>query len=205
MGNRRWRNSFFGGGKLIYIECQPWHRKQNWALVPRSITLQLEWSIEASFSHLYKVKVKVAQLCPTLCGPMDCIVHGILQATILEWVAFPFSRGSSQHRDRTQVFRTNAHPTYVIRLWITNVTELCKQDALEKLQVLRFREKLTPTFFIKWVVQLVFLSFKIVFFSKSLILFSLLAFTHFVKNSWLSGQNSLWAKLVSCTKPALMY
>ena len=30
------------------------------------------------------------------CNPMDCIVHAILQARILEWVAFPFSRGSSQ-------------------------------------------------------------------------------------------------------------
>ena len=30
-------------------------------------------------------------------------VHGILQAKILEWVAFPFSRGSSQPRDRTQI------------------------------------------------------------------------------------------------------
>ena len=37
-------------------------------------------------------KVKVTQLCPTLCDPMDCIVLGILQARILEWVAFPFSR-----------------------------------------------------------------------------------------------------------------
>ena len=34
---------------------------------------------------------------------MDCIVHGILQARILEWVAFPFPRGSSQPRDRIQV------------------------------------------------------------------------------------------------------
>ena len=49
--------------------------------------------------------MKVAQLCPTLCDPMDCIVHGILQARILEWVAFRFSRGSSQPRDRTQVSR----------------------------------------------------------------------------------------------------
>ena len=54
---------------------------------------------------LLEVKVKLAQLCPTLLDPMDCIVHGILQARILEWVAFPFSRGSSQPRDRTQVFR----------------------------------------------------------------------------------------------------
>ena len=49
------------------------------------------------------VKVKVAQSYWTLCDPMDYTVHGILQARILEQVAFPFSRGSSQHRDRTQV------------------------------------------------------------------------------------------------------
>ena len=49
------------------------------------------------------VKVKVAQSCPTLCDPMDYTVHGILQARIQECVAFPFSRGSSQPRDRTQV------------------------------------------------------------------------------------------------------
>ena len=52
---------------------------------------------------LAQVKVKVAQLCPTLWDSMGCIVHGILQARILEWVAFPFSRGSSQPRDQTQV------------------------------------------------------------------------------------------------------
>ena len=48
-------------------------------------------------------EVKVTQWCPTLCDPMDYTVHGILQARILEWVAFPFSRGSSQPRDQTQV------------------------------------------------------------------------------------------------------
>ena len=44
-----------------------------------------------------RVKVLVAQLCPTLCDSMNCSfsVHGILQAKILEWVAIPFSRGSS--------------------------------------------------------------------------------------------------------------
>ena len=45
----------------------------------------------------------VTQLCLTLCNPIDYTVHGILQARILEWVAFPFSRGSSQPRDQTQV------------------------------------------------------------------------------------------------------
>ena len=51
-------------------------------------------------------EVKVAQSCPTLCDSMDYTVHAILQATILEWVAFPFSRGSSQLRDQTKVSRT---------------------------------------------------------------------------------------------------
>ena len=42
--------------------------------------------------------VLVTQLCPTLfdCGPPGSSVHGILQARILEWVAIPISRGSSQ-------------------------------------------------------------------------------------------------------------
>ena len=41
--------------------------------------------------------------CVPLCYPMDYTVHEILQARILEWVAFPFSTGSSQPRDRSQV------------------------------------------------------------------------------------------------------
>ena len=49
------------------------------------------------------MKVKVTQSCLTLCDPMDYSVHGILQDRILEWVAFPFSRGSSQPRDQIQV------------------------------------------------------------------------------------------------------
>ena len=49
------------------------------------------------------VKVKVTQSCLTLCDPMDYTVHGILQARVLEWAAFPFSRGSPQPRGPTQV------------------------------------------------------------------------------------------------------
>ena len=57
---------------------------------------------------LHEVKVLVVQLCLTLCDPMDCSlpgssVHGILQARILEYVAIPFCKGSSQPRDQTQV------------------------------------------------------------------------------------------------------
>ena len=54
-----------------------------------------EWNIES-----------VTQSCLTLCDPMAYTVHGILQARILEWVAFPFSRGWSQPRDQTQVSHT---------------------------------------------------------------------------------------------------
>ena len=50
-----------------------------------------------------KVKMKVAQSCQNLCNTMDYAVNGILQARILEWVAIPFCRGSSQPRDQTQV------------------------------------------------------------------------------------------------------
>ena len=71
------------------------------------------WPLEVTSIHLalvgcqelnWKVKVKAAQSCQTICHPMDYTVHGILQARILEWVAFPFFRGSFQPRDRTQVF-----------------------------------------------------------------------------------------------------
>ena len=54
------------------------------------------------------VEVKVAQSCLTLCHPMDCSlpgssVHDILQTRKLDWVAVPFSRGSSWPGDQTQV------------------------------------------------------------------------------------------------------
>ena len=52
-----------------------------------------------------KKEVKATQSCLTLCDPMAYEVDGILQARILEWIAFPFSRGSSQPRDWTQVSR----------------------------------------------------------------------------------------------------
>ena len=48
-------------------------------------------------------KVKAAQSCLTLRDPMGYTDHGILRARILEWLAFPFCRGSSQPRDQTQV------------------------------------------------------------------------------------------------------
>ena len=74
--------------------------------------------------------VKVAQSYSTLCDPMDYTVHGILPARILEWVAFPFSSGSSQSRDRTQVF------LWPLEVWkntfllfsLTQFVELCYRN-----------------------------------------------------------------------------
>ena len=62
----------------------------------------MKWAIVIDIYKLL-MKVKVTQSHLTLCDPMDYTVHGILQARILEWVAFLFSKGSSQPRDQTQV------------------------------------------------------------------------------------------------------
>ena len=68
-------------------------------------TTNLKTDLIMNFSSKILFIVKVAQSRQNLCDPMDYTVHGILQAGILEWVAFPFSRGSSQPWDRTQVSR----------------------------------------------------------------------------------------------------
>ena len=59
--------------------------------------------VSVDWMHVKWREVKVTQSCPTLCDPKDYTVHGILQARILEWVAFPFSMRSFQPRDWTQV------------------------------------------------------------------------------------------------------
>ena len=69
--------------------------------ISRGIFYMLTFRMKISM----KVKVKVTHSCLTLCDPMDYTVHGILQARILEWVAFPISRVSSQPSDGTQVSR----------------------------------------------------------------------------------------------------
>ena len=72
-------------------------------IICRTLKLGLEVTVEIPSNpivfqlHLRYSKVKVTQPCPTLCDSVDW-VHGILQARILEWVAFPFSRGSCQPR-----------------------------------------------------------------------------------------------------------
>ena len=65
---------------------------------------------EVPYWYCWKVSVLVASSCQILCDPMDCnlpgsSVYGTSQARILESVAIPFSRGSSEHRDQTPVSR----------------------------------------------------------------------------------------------------
>ena len=72
----------------------------SWVLVSCLPLAPVSWMTLGIYTYIY---MKVTQSCPVLYDPMDSIVHGILEARILEWVAFPFSRGSSQTRDWTQV------------------------------------------------------------------------------------------------------
>ena len=67
-----------------------------------------KWIKEGAVGKACMHTCLATQSCLTLCDPMDCSlsvssVHGILQAGILEWVAYPFSRGSSQPRNQTQI------------------------------------------------------------------------------------------------------
>ena len=71
--------------------------------------------------NMMRKEVLVAELCLTLWDPIDCSppgssVHGVLQARTLEWVAIPFSRGSSWPRDQTQVSCTAGR---FLTLWST--------------------------------------------------------------------------------------
>ena len=71
----------------------------NWNFLP----LKQERIALMEMTQQNKMKVKVTQLCPTLCNPMDYTVSGILQARILVWWTIPFSRGYFQLRDQIQV------------------------------------------------------------------------------------------------------
>ena len=83
------------GNPLQYSSFLPGESRGQRSLVGYSPWGHTEWDTTERVTLLLLLKV-------TLCDPVDCTVHGILQARILEWVAFPLSRGSSQSRDRTQ-------------------------------------------------------------------------------------------------------
>ena len=105
-----------GGGNdhpLQYSRLENSMDRGTWQATARGSTKSQDWAQHYLFhlnSTLYcsSAESEVAQLCPTLCDPMDCslprsYVHGILQARILEWVAISFSRGSPWPKDGTRV------------------------------------------------------------------------------------------------------
>ena len=122
------------------------------------------------------MKVLVTQSCLTLCDPMDCSppgssVHGILQARILEWVAIPFSRESSQSRDWIQVSciagrffynlshhgspQITLHPAYTVVTclsWSNSIRSSKDNIPYNYYKVIYFKAALIkPTFVLQWL------------------------------------------------------
>ena len=97
--------------KLKFSKIYDFHWKKlnhniqsySWDIDRKKVKAKVPGSCPTLCYSMDYMKVKVTQLCPTLCDPMDYTVRGILQARILEWVAVPFPKGSSQPRDWTQV------------------------------------------------------------------------------------------------------
>ena len=71
--------SWVPAGSLAWLTCFLW-----------GLSLSLLSCVFQPLLVTLKVKLNIIQSCPTLCDHMDYTVHGILQARILEWVAFPF-------------------------------------------------------------------------------------------------------------------
>ena len=102
---------FIGNAKLLNLGKESTHKdyREDSFSPSERVACRLErWIGEWKRVSLV-VQCLVAQSCLTLCHPVDCSlpgssVHAILQARILECVANPYSRGSSQPRDQTQVF-----------------------------------------------------------------------------------------------------
>ena len=121
------------------------------------------------------MRAKSLQSCPTLCDPMDCSppvssVHGILQARILEWVAMPSSRGSSQPRDRTRISDISCISRWVLYHFISAMWEAhrflfyqlnpgmflsCFQNNFQRVQALQF---LTSTKLFSFIHQFICVS-----------------------------------------------
>ena len=81
----------------------------------------------------------VAQLCPTLCNPLDCSppgssFHGISQARILEWVVISSSRGSSRHRNQTPISCASCIAGKFLTHWSI-------EEARRRMYVVRMTEK----------------------------------------------------------------
>jgi len=105
-----------GEGKRSRLHQRPTPGEQKVCLLTIPIPITRLWrpfllfKSKSIFSKPYMKTESESGSVVTLCDPMDYTIHGILLARILEWVAFAFSRGSSQPRDQTQVDSLPADP-----------------------------------------------------------------------------------------------
>ena len=154
------------------------------------LTLLL-WIISANFSSEVKWS-EVAQLCPTLCDPMDCSLPGssirrILEARIVEWVAISYSMGSSQSRDRTEVSHIVGR---CFTLWATRETLL---TSIERIKLSSDPKEKTPLFSVG--PQISSITMKSVTASLVIILHACWAYLrdlHICKISWVCLQFPEW-------------
>ena len=128
--------------KVLYLTLTELGRSailDTWFFFTRNISRPIYFPI-SSLSFYYLIKwseVKVTQSRPTLCNPMDCglpgfSVHGILQARILEWIAIPFSMGSSQLRDQTQLSHTAG---VFLTTWATRESRITSYKSVISIEI----------------------------------------------------------------------
>ena len=125
----------------------PWIEKPGglWSIGLQSVGHS--WTTNTFTFHPCSVKLKVlvAQSYPTLSDPMDCTlpgssVPGILQTRILEWVAIPFSKGSSRPRDGTQV---SCIAGKFFTVWATREALLCSEElSIQKRRIVENRTRI---------------------------------------------------------------
>ena len=109
--------------------------------------------------HIYGVDGLDAKSCLTLWDPMDCnppgsSLHWVFQARILEWVAIPYSRGSSWPRDWTRVsclaggfFTTEPHEKSLLEILLDLKGEMCLSCWVQRPVFLRYSIFLIPCIF----------------------------------------------------------
>ena len=86
-----WRPGNIPFSLILFRENSVYTYLKNETKPKNNLACCLKTHVSFFFFYVYEVKVKVAQSCLTLCNPVDYTVHGILQARILEWAAFPSS------------------------------------------------------------------------------------------------------------------
>ena len=113
---------------LTRFDCVSWDEGPGGIKTDFHISEMNNWCVVMLFTKNIgkKEKSEVTQSCPTLCDPVDCsppgsFVHGIFQARTLEWVAIPFSRGSSWPRDWTCASYIGRQILYHWAIWEAHI------------------------------------------------------------------------------------